>query len=258
MHKRDSTARLNTPDSSRLGGTQKSPIPSKAISASPSRVMGPQTDGSSLMNQSSRGNSAHAAGLAYPIQQHNLQQRPNRPSLQSLFRKPDESNYSFHFYILSKNFQYLTFIFAGVSDALIKNLRIQSHPSLGSNPKFILHIPASPVVRQQSVVVHVPASQSYLSLLLHILPNSIQRRTKLVALFGTQKTPLGPSPQSSPSELAYDIKLTSGLTKIDFQMVAARAAAHEGGVNGNGVVHGGGPQEKKEFERLTVFLRMMR
>lgn len=142
--------------------------------------------------------------------------------------------------------------FSDVSDALIKNLSIKSHSSLGPNPKFSLNIPASPVMRQQSVVVNVPASQSFVSLSLSIAPNSAQRRTKLLALFGPQRAPISPLPHSTPSELGYDIRLAAGLTKIEFGVVSLRGAGPEG-VNG----HGRGHEEKKE-ERLTVFFRVIR
>lgn len=140
-----------------------------------------------------------------------------------------------------------------MSDALIKNLSIKSHSSLGPHPKFNLNIPASPVMRQQSVVVNVPASQSFVSLSLSIAPNSAQRRTKLVALFGPQRAPISPLPQSTPSELGYDIRLAAGLTKIEFQVASLRGAGPEG-VNG----HGRGHEEKELGERITVFFRVIR
>jgi hypothetical protein len=141
----------------------------------------------------------------------------------------------FFFFLTSANAH-----FADVSDALIKNLRIKSHSSLGPHPKFSLNIPASPVVRQQSVVVNVPASQSFVSLSLSIAPNSAQRKTKLVALFGPQRAPISPLPHSTPSELGYDIRLAAGLTKIDFQ------------------VRGAGQEGRDYFEKLTVFFRVIR
>ena len=139
-----------------------------------------------------------------------------------------------------------------MSDALIKNLSIRSHSSLGPHPKFRLNIPASPVVRQQSVVVNVPASQNFLSLSLSITPNSAQRRTKVLALFGPQRAPVSPLPQSTPSELGYDIRLAAGLTKIDFQV---RGGGQGESVNGNGSAKG---PEVKELETLTVFFRVIR
>lgn len=143
--------------------------------------------------------------------------------------------------------------FTDVSDALIKNLNVKSHSSLGPHPKFSLDIPASPVMRQQSVVVNVPVSQSFVSLSLSIAPTSAQRRTKLVALFGPQRAPISPLPHSTPSELGYDIRLAAGLTKIEFQMVSLRGAGQEG-VNGSGRVQ----EEKRDTERLTLFLRVIR
>ncbi|EED15997.1 polybromo-1, putative [Talaromyces stipitatus ATCC 10500] len=232
VQRQDSVAHRDTPDSSRLGAlAQGSPMPGKLISPSPSRTLMPPTAGvGGYMNPSIGGFQQTTTG--WPPGPVVPQQRPSYTPVQSLFRKPNED----------------------VSDALIKNLTIKSHPSLGPHPKFCLSIPASPVVRQQSAVVSIPTSQSFLSLSLSILPNTAQRRTKLVALFGPQRAPLAPLPQSTPSELGYDIRLPPGLTKLDFQMVSLRTRGHEA-VNGNS--HGNGP-DKKSFERLTVFFRVVR
>ncbi|PCG91025.1 Bromodomain [Penicillium occitanis (nom. inval.)] len=220
-----SAAHRDTPDSSRLGGLGQSPMPGKIISPSPSQTPMPSTAGAGFRNPSISGSDQISS---WPI----VPQRPSYAAVQSLFRKADED----------------------VSDALIKNLSIKSHSSLGPHPKFSLNIPASPVMRQQSVVVNVPASQSFVSLSLSIARNSAQRRTKLVALFGPQRAPISPLPQSTPSELGYDIRLAAGLTKIEFQVASLRGAGPEG-VNG----HGRGHEEKKDLvERLTVFFRVIR
>uniref|UniRef100_A0A093V0T9 Protein polybromo-1 n=2 Tax=Talaromyces marneffei PM1 TaxID=1077442 RepID=A0A093V0T9_TALMA len=219
-----SAAHRDTPDSSRLGGLGQSPMPGKIISPSPSQTPMPSTAGAGLLNPSIGGSDQISS---WPI----VPQRPSYASVQSLFRKADED----------------------VSEALIKNLTIQSHSSLGPHPKFYMNIPASPVMRQQSVVVNIPAPQSFVSLSLSIAPNSAQRRTKLVALFGPQRAPISPLPHSNPSELGYDIRLAAGLTKIDFQVVSHRNAGQEG-VNGN--IHGRANEEKRES--LTVFFRVIR
>jgi chromatin structure-remodeling complex subunit RSC4 len=138
-----------------------------------------------------------------------------------------------------------------VSDALIKALAIKSHSSLGPRPKFSLNFPASSVLRQQSLVVNIPASQNFLSLSVKIAPNTAQKRTKFVALFGPQKVILAPQPHSFPTELFYDIRLPLGLTKVDFQMASSVQPTGQETTT----IH---PEDKREFERLTVFFRLIR
>ncbi|KAL1972139.1 hypothetical protein VTN31DRAFT_7358 [Thermomyces dupontii] len=129
------------------------------------------------------------------------------------------------------------------SHALIKNLSIRTHPSLKVQKPFRLDIPASPHARQQSAVVNLPPSHDFISLQVELEPNSPTVRSKLVAFIGRQK--LHPTIQSHayPSRPAFDVRLSPGLTQVDFQLAAIRYL---------------GTETEKEFERLTVFFRVLR
>lgn len=78
---------------------------------------------------------------------------------------------------------------------------------------------------------------------MELAPNSPAVRSKLVAFIGRQK--LHPTIQSHvhPSRPAFDVRLSPGLTQVDFQLAAIR-------------YHG--TEIEKEFERLTVFFRVLR
>ncbi|KAH8701158.1 putative polybromo-1 [Talaromyces proteolyticus] len=154
------------------------------------------------------------------------QNQPSHSSVESILREPNQE----------------------ISDALIKELAIKTHPSLGLQNNFSLNIPASAVVRQQSFVINLPVSHNLLSLSLKTVGNTPERRTRLVALAGPHRTPLAPQAYSVSTNPIYDIRLSPGLTKIDFQIISQRLTDQEPG-------HTSEP--KKEFERLTVFFRLL-
>ncbi|CRG92211.1 Protein polybromo-1 [Talaromyces islandicus] len=136
----------------------------------------------------------------------------------------------------------------GISDALIKNMTIKLHPSLELPSNFRLSLPASALVRQQSFVVSLPASHNFLSLALQIAGSTAERRTRLIALAGPHRAPLAPQSHSASTEPVYDIKLSPGLTKIDFQIASQRSTDQDTTP---------AQEAKKEFERLTVFFRLL-
>lgn len=135
-----------------------------------------------------------------------------------------------------------------VSDALIKNMTIKLHPSLELQSNFRMNLPASALVRQQSFVVTLPASHNFLSLALEIASNTAERRTRLIALAGPHRTPLAPQAHSASTEPVYNVKLSTGLTKIDFQIASQRLTDQD-----ETPAH----DTKKEFERLTLFFRLL-
>ncbi|KAL1982309.1 hypothetical protein VTN96DRAFT_1467 [Rasamsonia emersonii] len=133
--------------------------------------------------------------------------------------------------------------------ALISNVTVCTRPNLDLRSRFCLSIPASPTNRQESLVINLPASHNFVSLRLQVAASTPQRQTKLVALIGTHNIHVAPQPNSSATEPVYDVRLTPGVTKVDFQMVAVHSR------NSSNF----GPFEvEKEYERLTLFFNLLR
>ncbi|KAL1961601.1 hypothetical protein VTN77DRAFT_1401 [Rasamsonia byssochlamydoides] len=133
--------------------------------------------------------------------------------------------------------------------ALISNVTVYTHTSLDPRRRFCLNIPASPTTRQESLVINLPASHNFVSIRLQVVASTPQRQTKLVALLGTQNFHVAPQPNSSATEPVYDLRLTPGITKVDFQMVS---------VHFRGSSHPGSSELEKEYERLTLFFNLLR
>ncbi|OKL56705.1 hypothetical protein UA08_07846 [Talaromyces atroroseus] len=224
-----------TLDYTRLGPTaqvlgQGSPMPTSIITPSPSQTPIPSTTSADVLMHSMTGGHGQMIN-PWPSGNPPAQPYQSYASVESIFRRASQD----------------------VSDALIKDLAIKSHSSLGVRPKFSLHFPASPILRQQSLVVNIPASQNFLSLSVKIAPSTAEKRTKFVALFGPQKVILAPQPHSLPNELFYDIRLPLGLTKVDFQMASSIRPT---GQENTTTIHAA--EDTREFERLTVFFRLVR
>lgn len=135
-----------------------------------------------------------------------------------------------------------------VKTALISNVTVCTHPDLVLRRGFCLSIPASPANRQESLVINLPASHNFVSLRLQVVGSIPQRQTKLVALIGTQNIHVAPQPNSSATEPVYDVLLTPGVTKVDFQMIA---------VHSRNTSSCGPFEVEKEYERLTLFFNLL-
>jgi chromatin structure-remodeling complex subunit RSC4 len=136
-----------------------------------------------------------------------------------------------------------------IRHTLISNVSVYTHPSLDLRRRFCLNISASPTSRQQSFIINLPASHDLVSLRLQVIASTPQRQTKLVALIGVQNLHVSPQPDSTAAEPVYDVRLTPGVTKVDFQILA---------------LNSGDPPKletseiEKEYERLTLFFNLLR
>jgi hypothetical protein len=98
------------------------------------------------------------------------------------------------------------------------------------------------------MVITLPASHNFVSVKLNIVASTPEKRTKFLAFIGSQRL-YGVAQSESTSEPVYDIRLPPGMTKVDFQAVAVLSNDLEAdNTSGRG----------KEFERLTIFFRVLR
>jgi hypothetical protein len=132
------------------------------------------------------------------------------------------------------------------TSALIRNVQIATHPSLSLQHGLSLDIPPSATLSQQSITINLPASHNLLTIRPTVVPGTAQRHVKMVALVGMQR--LHPS-VSDASGLAYDIPLHPGTTKIDLEAIAGPA---------RGVPRTGPPGSEIDYERVTIFLNLLR
>ncbi|OOQ86401.1 hypothetical protein PEBR_21542 [Penicillium brasilianum] len=132
------------------------------------------------------------------------------------------------------------------SSALIRNVQIITHPSLSLKVGLSLDIPPSATLSQQSITINLPASHSLLTIRPTVIPGTAQRHVKMVAHVGMQR--LHPS-AADTSGLAYDIPLHPGTTKVDLEAIAGPA---------RGVPKTGPPGSEIDYERVTVFLNLLR
>ncbi|CEO58520.1 hypothetical protein PMG11_03239 [Penicillium brasilianum] len=132
------------------------------------------------------------------------------------------------------------------SSALIRNVQIITHPSLSLKVGLSLDIPPSATLSQQSITINLPASHSLLTIRPTVVSGTAQRHVKIVAHVGMQR--LHPS-AADTSGLAYDIPLHPGTTKVDLEAIAGPA---------RGVPKTGPPGSEIDYERVTVFLNLLR
>ncbi|KAJ5504689.1 Bromodomain [Penicillium fimorum] len=129
--------------------------------------------------------------------------------------------------------------------ALIRNVQILTHPSLSLQPDFCLDIPPSSLVSQQNITIHLPPSHNILTVRPRLAPSTSQRQVKIVALMGTQRL----HSSGDAITLSYDIHLHPGMTKVDLEAIAGPA---------RGVPKSGPPGSDVDYERVTLFLNLLR
>jgi chromatin structure-remodeling complex subunit RSC4 len=132
------------------------------------------------------------------------------------------------------------------SSALIRNVQVATHPSLSLQHGLNLDIPPSATLSQQSITINLPASHNLLTIRPTLVSGTAQRHVKMVALVGMQR--LHPS-AADASGLAYDIPLHPGTTKVDLEAIAGPA---------RGVPKTGPPGSEIDYERVTIFLNLLR
>ncbi|KAJ5180378.1 hypothetical protein N7492_003588 [Penicillium capsulatum] len=130
------------------------------------------------------------------------------------------------------------------SNALLRNVRILTHPSLSLQEDFVLDIPPSSTLAQQSITVTLPPAHHLLTVRPTLAAESNQRQVKLLALMGLHRLP----PTGDASTLGYDIQLQPGTTKIDLEAIAGETRG----------VSKEGPGSDVDYERVTIFFNLLR
>ena len=131
------------------------------------------------------------------------------------------------------------------NSALIRNVRILTHPSLSLQEDFCLDIPPSPTLSQQTITIHLPPSHHLLTVRPTLAAGTAQRQVKIVAMIGMQRL----HPSGDASTLAYDIELHPGTTKVDFEAISGPA---------RGAPKSGPPGSEVDYERVTIFFSLLR
>ncbi|CAG8901899.1 unnamed protein product [Penicillium egyptiacum] len=129
--------------------------------------------------------------------------------------------------------------------ALIRNVRILTHASLSLESDFCLDIPASSLISQQNITVHLPPSYNILTVRPRLAASTSQRQVKIVTLMGMQRL----HSSSDGTALSYDIHLHPGMTKVDLEAIAGPA---------RGVPKSGPPGSDVDYERVTLFFNLLR
>ncbi|GAB7346330.1 hypothetical protein MBLNU457_5047t1 [Dothideomycetes sp. NU457] len=136
-----------------------------------------------------------------------------------------------------------------VSEALLSNLQISTHPQLNAPKPFSLDIPPSPDFTNQSLTVMLPASQYYLQLK-PTVSNALSsgRQYKLFVMINGQRVNASKKPvmngdvgSTAERKSVYDISLSPGVNRIEVEIAA---------VTGRGGT--------LEIEKLNVLVNLMR
>ncbi|KAL2005009.1 hypothetical protein VTN00DRAFT_2859 [Thermoascus crustaceus] len=136
------------------------------------------------------------------------------------------------------------------SHTLIENVSIFTHPSLTLRQGFHLDIPSSPTASQQCVTINLPSSHNFISIRPSVAASTPQRQTKLVVSLGMQKVQVPSQDRSSDqTKPTYDIRLNTGVTKVDLEMIAGPS---------RGVPKSGPPGSDLEYERVTIYFNLLR
>ncbi|KAL1960755.1 hypothetical protein VTO42DRAFT_6585 [Malbranchea cinnamomea] len=140
-----------------------------------------------------------------------------------------------------------------IRQALIRNINI-STPFVPEPRRLVFNIPPSPNSLTQTVTINLPSSHHVISILTTAAASSLQRQTGLSVSVEKEKvnpnSPQSPVPNTDAFLQRYDVRLGTGITRIDVDMVAApgRGLAHLSFLRGPGV----------QCERVTIFANVMR
>jgi hypothetical protein len=131
------------------------------------------------------------------------------------------------------------------STSLIRNVQILSHTSLSLQHSFCLDVPPSSRLSQQNITVNLPASHNLLTVRPRLAASTAQRQVKIVALVGLRRL----HASGDVNTLAYDVQLHPGMTRIDLEAIVGPAT---------GVPKSGPPGSDVDYERVTMFLNLLR
>jgi chromatin structure-remodeling complex subunit RSC4 len=105
------------------------------------------------------------------------------------------------------------------------------------------------MVCQQAITINLPSSHHLLSLRPSVAHSTAHRIVKLIVSQGTQQLPASsPSTQESVTGPTYDVRLGSGVTKVDFEVLAGPRGASKCGPPGHDI----------EYERVTLYFHLLR
>ena len=131
----------------------------------------------------------------------------------------------------------------GVSDALITNLNIRSHPDLKLHHNFDFNIPASPTYTQQSMTISLTSGHWRLLITPSLSPTLMQRPSKTFVTCNNRRLQALVPSDSSHQQPTYEFKLHPGTNTIEVEVIA-------GMPRGTPKI-GNGPDI--ELEKITVF-----
>lgn len=132
-----------------------------------------------------------------------------------------------------------------ISDVLLSNLSIATHPGLKIDNHFHLDIPPSSTLTQQSITINLPSTHYYLRIIPTLSPNAVERPSRLFVTAGHQR--LNPIPQR-PEESdfrrpVYEARIIPGVNRIEVEIVAGAPRGTPKTGSGNDI----------EVEKITVF-----
>jgi len=136
-----------------------------------------------------------------------------------------------------------------LSEALLPNLQIATHPQLNAPKPFSLDIPPSPDFTNQAMTVMLPASQYYLQINPTVSNALLSgRQYKLFVMINGQRVNASTKPHMNSESIAtaerkpaYDVSLNPGVNRIEVEIAA---------VTGRGGT--------LEIEKVNVFVNLTR
>lgn len=132
-----------------------------------------------------------------------------------------------------------------VSSALIRGVTVQTRSNLKAR-NLHLCIPPSQTASQQTITVNLPRHQHSLTIAMDVAASTSQRQVKFVGSLGTQRLQMT---SGDPTRPTFDIRLNPGMTKVDLEVIAGPA---------RGVPKSGPPGTNVDYERVTLFLNLLR
>lgn len=136
-----------------------------------------------------------------------------------------------------------------VSDALIANLNISTHPGLNIKDHLSLDIPASPTHTQQSRTITVPYTHFFLRITPTVSSSLMHRPSKTIVSCGNNRLePTRQTGEPDPRRPVYETRLVPGVNSIEVEIIAGppRGAPKVG--SGQDI----------EFEKITVFVHLQK
>ncbi|KAF6233473.1 hypothetical protein HO173_008405 [Letharia columbiana] len=136
-----------------------------------------------------------------------------------------------------------------VSDALIANLNISTHPGLNIKDHLSLDIPASPTHTQQSRTITVPYTHFFLRITPTVSSSLMHRPSKTIVSCGNNRLePTRQAGEPDPRRPVYETRLVPGVNSIEVEIIAGppRGAPKVG--SGQDI----------EFEKITVFVHLQK